>query len=232
MGILSIIFQGFPREKPEDFDKAKYEKELDESVSNFEKKYDLSNTNCIRSITKEDAKLWGEQAPGVPSLPEQVLFKKATEHKKNGNLDLAIECLKKANEFMPISQCQYFRSDYERLVNYLVDAGRFQEARNEHNKLDKQYGSNLEHLERIKRTVSKTKDDAEKYDEKVIEPQKKEERDREEYYWLLENMKSIAPKSFGGYRRMKEKNTENYQKLLVQAADIGHNLSEVLFWQQ
>lgn len=66
---------------------------------------------------------------------EYVLQRKATEHKRNGNLDLAIACLKKSNEIMPYSKMLYTENDYLRLVKYLRLAKRFDEARIEGEKI-------------------------------------------------------------------------------------------------
>lgn len=66
---------------------------------------------------------------------EYVLQRKATEHKRNGNLDLAIACLKKSNEIMPYSPMLYSEKDYLRLVKYLRLAKLFDEARIEEEKI-------------------------------------------------------------------------------------------------
>ena len=60
---------------------------------------------------------------------EYVLQRKATDHKRAGNMDLAIACLKKSNEIMPYSPILYTEKDYLRLVKYLRLAKRFDEAR-------------------------------------------------------------------------------------------------------
>ena len=66
---------------------------------------------------------------------EYVLQRKATEHKRNGNIDLAIACLRKSNEIMPYSPMLYSEKDYLRLVKYLRLAKRFDEARIEEEKI-------------------------------------------------------------------------------------------------
>ena len=212
------------------FDYAEYDRKIHDNIYEFEKRYDLDDPYSIRSITQKDAKEWGRRADGVPSLPEQILFKKATEHKKNGDYNLAIECLKKANELLPTAECSYQRSDYERLVNYLVAANRFDEARAEHERLDQLVGTLIDHLKDLKHLTSNSVKEEIEYDERVIKPAIAEERDREEYYWLLENMKFVAPKSFSGYRRMKSGNTENYQKIIQRVKETGTDRSQVKFW--
>ena len=78
---------------------------------------------------------------------------KIIEYKKEKNYDLAIECLKKVNELLPYSPFAYVRNDYERLVDVLVLAGYFKEAKDEHQKLDKKYGSRLMELKKYKRVL-------------------------------------------------------------------------------
>lgn len=43
--------------------------------------------------------------------------------------------------------------------------------------------------------------------------------DKEFYDLIFEKFPDIAPKSFGGYRRMKASNSENYQQLLKKAKE-------------
>lgn len=50
---------------------------------------------------------------------EYILQRKATEHKKNGRMDLAIACLRKSNQIMPLAKMMYTQDDYMRLVKYL-----------------------------------------------------------------------------------------------------------------
>lgn len=47
-------------------------------------------------------------------------------------------------------------------------------------------------------------------------------KDREDYDWLCEHLPDKAPKSYGGYRNMKNKNSTNYQKLVALAKENGY----------
>ena len=240
---------------------------------------------------------------------EYILQRRATEHKKNGRMDLAIACLRKANEIMPHSNFTYAKNDYMRLVEYLKQDGQFEAAREEEAKLksalpqvfstshtnffsiiDRCKKSNSDliiamphnimcsicsaHTERIYSISGKdkrfpalpknvftyggfhegcscsfgvyfegvstfnyhkdpviwsnrpfvdrrTKEQIEMY-EKVKKTSEQEVRDREDYDWLRENMPDIAPKSFGGYRKMKNSSSQNYIKLVSAAADKGY----------
>ncbi len=65
-----------------------------------------------------------------------ILQRKATEHKKKGNIDLAIACLKKSNELSDYEERPLLMpKEYLRLIKYLESAGRYEEASIESSKL-------------------------------------------------------------------------------------------------
>lgn len=70
---------------------------------------------------------------------EYILQRKATEHKKNDRMDLAIACLRKSNEIMTHSNFTWQAKDYLRLVKYLEYDGQYEEARLEEIKIMKMY---------------------------------------------------------------------------------------------
>ena len=45
-------------------------------------------------------------------------------------------------------------------------------------------------------------------------------------------MPDVAPKSFGGYRRMKNNNSANYQKIAEKVKEKGKNIDELYFWNR
>lgn len=95
---------------------------------------DLNSLNGIRAIKIPDyAHMERPEYPDI--LIEYKLQRKATEHKKNGRMDLAIECLRKSNEIFPHSPFSWLEKDYMRLPEYLKQAGRFDEARQEERKI-------------------------------------------------------------------------------------------------
>lgn len=123
-------------------------------IQAFINKYDLSTKEGIISIPTSEARMYTDvNSVSVVYMPEKILSRKATEYKKEKNYDLAIECLKKVNELLPYSPFAYVRNDYERLVDVLVLAGYFKEAKDEHQKLDKKYGSRLMELKKYKRVL-------------------------------------------------------------------------------
>lgn len=88
---------------------------------------------------------------------EYILQRKATEHKKNGRMDLAIACLKKSNQIMPHSNFIYQEKDYMRYIKYLRKDGQNELAdqeeqilKTEHPELfDKRIGNKKRILEAI-----------------------------------------------------------------------------------
>ena len=44
-------------------------------------------------------------------------------------------------------------------------------------------------------------------------------------------MPSIAPKSFGGYRKMKNTSSDNYKKIVDEVNNKGYDLNSVTFWK-
>lgn len=94
----------------------------------FLTQYDLNTIEGIRAIPVSEAKRYPFGEPSVVVMPEQILSRQATIHKKAGRLDLAIECLYKANELRNDSWYRYTEDDYLRLVRYLKIARRYNEA--------------------------------------------------------------------------------------------------------
>lgn len=215
----------------DNFNQEEYDRYNNERIEEFKNRYDLTSVAGIRSIPVEEAKRYSDGGRSVVYMPEQILNRLATEYKTNNQFDLAIECLRKVNELYPLSFCEYCRDDYERLVNYLVLAGRFDEAKEEHKKLDKLHGTRLDELRRLQKFCSDMGvESKEEYQKRIINPYIEEAKEREQYYWLLENMPNYAPKSFGGYRRMRNINSDNYQKLVEMIKLKEKNIDELEFW--
>lgn len=101
------------------------------------KKNVIDKYNSLEEIQKLSPEImYLYQNVESPTLsPEYHLQRKATIYKQQGNLDLAIECLKKSNELMPYARFIYQEKDYLRLVKYLQLAGKIEEAKIEENKI-------------------------------------------------------------------------------------------------
>ncbi len=215
----------------DNFDFEEYKKYNDDRINEFKNRYDLTSITGIRSIPVQEARRYPDGGKSVVYMPEQILNRQATEYKKEGKYELAIECLKKANELYPISFYAYTRDNYERLVDMMVLAGWFNEAKKEHKNLNELLGTREQELKKLQNyAVSSNVESRSSYQNRVINPYLEEEKDREQYYWLLENMSEIAPKSFGGYRNMKKKNTNNFQKIVLEVEKQGKKIEQLKFW--
>ena len=214
-----------------EFNEEEYNEYNNKKIEEFKNRYDLATIKGIESIPVEEAQKYPDGGKSVVYMPEQILSRQATEYKKSGQYDLAIACLKKVNELYPLSFYRYTRADFERVVDMMVLAGRFNEAKQEHKKLNNLYGTRLEELQDLQNFAVKMGEESkEEYQERVINPYLEEARDREIYYWLLENMPNIAPKSFGGFRRMKRINSANYQKIVSEISKQGYDINNIKFW--
>ena len=280
-------------------------------TKNSSNKYDFETLEGIQNIPIPKYKpLQGMSSP-VNNV-EYILQKKATEHKKNGRMDLAIACLRKANEIFPHSNFSWSEKDYMRLVEYLKSARQFDEARKEEQKIRELFvrfdREREEHDAKINREVYGNTDivstnetyfvcnecakytkryfsisgNSKKYPklpeyllhkseehkycaitlypvlddislpagdykgdfikycnrpfvdertkeqksifEKEVKEKEETAKDKEFYDIIFEKFPEIAPKSFGGYRRMKASNSDNYKKLLLKAEELlGYN---------
>ena len=81
------------------------------------------------SIPITEAQKYSDGGESVVYMPEQILSRKATEYKNNKSYDLAIACLKKVNELYTHSFYAYTRDNYERLVDMMILAWRFEDAK-------------------------------------------------------------------------------------------------------
>lgn len=96
--------------------------------------YDFETIEGIKKIkVSKYPPIKGLESP-VSNI-EYILQRKATEHKKNGKMDLAIACLKKSNELMDFSNFKYAEKDYVRYIKYLRTDGQNDLADAEEQKL-------------------------------------------------------------------------------------------------
>lgn len=123
------------------------------------KTYNLDNLNGINSIPLNASRIMYN---GYPNPMYYVLQRKATEHKQNGHLDLAIACLRKSNEISDsYDRTPLLEEDYLRLVKYLEISGDLELAESEKEKI---YHNHPEFLDKsitsarlIRETVEKAK---------------------------------------------------------------------------
>lgn len=102
------------------------------------KKYDMDTLAGINSIPVP-AKNYNN-GDFTKDCIYYLLQRKATEHKKNGKMDLAIACLRKSNELSDYEQKPLLmQKDYFRLVKYLEYAGLEEEANAEMERIYKRH---------------------------------------------------------------------------------------------
>lgn len=208
-----------------------YDSYTNKKINEFNSKYDLTTIDGIMSIPITEAQKYSDGGESVVYMPEQILSRKATEYKNNKSYDLAIACLKKVNELYPHSFYAYTRDDYERLVDMMILAGRFEDAKVEHKNLNKLHGTRVDELHNLQKFASETgTESAEDYQKRIIDPYIEEAHDREVYYWLLENIPQVAPKSFGGYRRIKNMNSTSFKQIVEEIEKRGYKIEEIRFW--
>ena len=92
-----------------------------------------------------------------------VLQRKATEHKKNGRMDLAIACLRKSNELSDYEKKPLLlEKEYLRLVKYILQTGDISLAEKEEERIYKRHPEfkdrRISNLSRIKECIKKNKE--------------------------------------------------------------------------
>lgn len=98
--------------------------------------YDMDSIEGIRSIPVP-AQNYTTGNPTEDCI-YYVLQKKATEHKKNNHMDLAIECLRKSNELSDYAERPLLtETQYKRLLKFLEKSGRLDEISQEKEKMKK-----------------------------------------------------------------------------------------------
>ncbi len=113
-----------------------------EHAQHSEPTLDLETIEGINSIPVTKTTFQGELGSDYYTV-QYKLQRKATEHKRNNRMDLAIACLRKANEFMSQSKIQYSKKDYMRLVEYLKKDSQFGLARKEQTKIEALFAKTL-----------------------------------------------------------------------------------------
>lgn len=98
--------------------------------------YNLNDIDSVNSIFIPAIALSNDEKGFYNNL-NYVLQKKATQHKKNNNMDLAIACLYKSNEIMTILDNRIAKT-YLRLIEFLEYDGKFEEADFEKERLEKE----------------------------------------------------------------------------------------------
>lgn len=182
----------------------------DEEERRLNEAYDFNSIEGINSIPVPCREVNGGSATG---RVEYYLRGKCFFDRWNaGKTELALACLRKAQELMFVSEMIWKRPDFLRLVEYLYEVGNDEEAETQLRRIDDFCKEN-----------NLPNDDP--YGEaRMIENAKTKRRDMQTLRWLQENLPSIAPKSLSGFRRMRTTNSKNYQKLVEEAKKHGKKI--------
>lgn len=118
-----------------------------DAVDYLEDKYDFSSVEGIQSLPKPSKEFKAEELKrDFTGRVEYYLLSKAESYKKANEPDLAIACLQKANELMPMYGDFYSRDYYMRLPRYLRKLRRFDEARTEEQKIENLFHGSYKYL--------------------------------------------------------------------------------------
>lgn len=190
---------------PKPISNEEYQRKRQAESNHLERKYDLSTVAGINAIPVPKHKEASTASlPSVTGKIEYYLLQKGGSYEKDGEDELALACYRKANQLMPMSSTAYQRESYMRLPRYLRKLRRFDEARAEEAKLNALFASGLV------------------FDYGGDDP--KTAKNRADYDWLWEFLPELCPKSFSGYTRMKNSNSEKYQQLVQAAKARGRNI--------
>lgn len=124
-------------------------------------RYDMDSLNGINSIPVP-AKNYNTGDPTKDCI-YYVLQRRATEHKRNGQMDLAIACLRKSNALSDYEKHPpLLEKDYLRLVKYILQTGNIALAEEEEEKIYQQHPEfkdrRTSNLARIKETIKKNRE--------------------------------------------------------------------------
>lgn len=125
-------------------------------VLKLEQAYDFNSIEGIESIPVPAENINGNSPTG--RVEYYLRGKCFFDHWEAGRIDLALACLRKAQELMYVSDMIWKRPDFLRLVEYLEKAGYSEEAKIELEKIDDYFSVNNEWLDNVKRQLDSAKD--------------------------------------------------------------------------
>lgn len=160
------------------------------------KVYNLDNVADIKEIPIPKYDGYFED---VTRYLEYMLRMTAGKYYNNNMSENCFECLRKANEIMQISPVDWLLKDYLRISQWMAEKGYVDEA--------------ISEQKHIFETLQNDKILNIQIQQYINSEAERKDNDRFEYYKILKYDPDKAPKSFGAYRTMKNKNTINYQKL-------------------
>ncbi|WP_050697558.1 structural protein [Anaeromassilibacillus senegalensis] len=137
----TMTYGGTTFQAPEPISNEEYQHKRQKEIDFLERKYDLSTVEGIMAIPVPKRK--EQPTRGIPSVTgkiEYYLMIKGGQYEKDGQVELALACYRKANQLMPMSSTIYSYESYVRLPRYLRKLRRFEEARIEEAEIDALFG--------------------------------------------------------------------------------------------
>lgn len=220
---------------PDPISNEKYQAIRQKEMQHWERKYDLSTVQGISSIPVPTRKTDFSGTGSITGQLDYYLMLKAGQYESAGQVELALACYRKANELMPMcAVSSYPKERYLRLPRYLRKLRRFDEARVEEAKVETLFlgdgvfeQSKAEFMAHMKLVGHSKKHAEELYKEYKAERDAEHQKVlyRADYDWLWEFLPELCPKSFSGYMRMKNANTEKFQKIIEEAKKLGRDIA-------
>lgn len=200
----------------------------------LEWKYDFSSVEGVKSIPLDCVNAPGANASSSTGTTDMYLRTKGFYYQKQGNGELALECLKRSNEIRFHKLLGYRKDDYYSYVRMLVSYGYVDLARKEKNKIDTFFGDyvddhhtvtweyGLQFLspeERIKRCEELHQ--MFKNWDNLIEFEIERANKKREYEFVQKMLPNLCPKSQSAYTRAKNTNSKRYQQILAAMDEQG-----------
>ncbi len=224
---VEMTYHGVTFMAPEPISNEEYQRKRQANNAWLEAHYNLNTAEGIQSIPDRNnlPRPPGSESDGFGDYTcdiDYYLRFKSDLFEDAGNIELAILCLKKSNAIRMVSKRGYRKDDYYKLVRLLARSGLIKEAHKEKEKIDRFFqGYTNDSLIGVGPRLTaeeKRKEDS------IIEREAQRGIDKRDYKWLQENLPDICPKSYSGYKRMKNNNTKNYQKLVACAKELGREI--------
>lgn len=185
-----------------------YQQLRDFEMAWLERHYDFNTIEGVNAIPVKSG------LPGAPVPSSSIkghtgevyyyLRHKAYKHEVDGNIALALACMRKS---VALVKCRpvYFIDDCYPLAKMLARVGYIEEAYCEKHLADQAF------------PTTALSDD-------ILVDEIKRGNEARDFAWLQANLPDKCPKSISGFRRMKTQNTKNYQALQAAAAELGRNI--------
>lgn len=203
---------------------AAYLKIRDEEEIRLNRLYDFNSVDGIRSIPVPCKEVNGDSPTG--RVEYYLRGRCFAKHRDAGEIELATECIKKAHDLMFVSDMIWKYDAFISSISWLHSVGKHNEAWQEEERVDRHFQIVGFYPKLTRKDFSdnagyiawkKTIEDLE------IDRLRKRNL-RHEYYWIQENLQNLCPKSLSGYSRMKNVNSEKYQKIVKEAAKMGKKI--------